>query len=457
MTSKDNRPKDAADPSSGSGKDLRRKAQALARERVDGTSEDITERKGSEERIRHLNAVLKSFVMVNEVIFNARDQGRLLVDICRALTATRGYHNAWMVLLDENRRITDSAQHGVGDAFQDFLSWFRQGKMSSCACKALDSPLPRIVANPQAECADCPLAGHYSARAGFSVRLDVGGRTIGLLSASVPRELARDTEERELFMNLAGTIAQGVERIRLETIQRDQEQRLHHYERIISKIKDPMSIVDKNYRYIVVNDAYLETFNKQRHEIEGHAVESLFGKEIFENLIKPRLDEALAGRDVVYEGSFPGPGWTPQYWIRSYYPCHDEEGDVSGVVVRVLDITDRKHAEKELASSLKRYDELVARVPVVYIFWIRADGRMEFEYVSDRYCTIYQLDREDVLADLRGLTVEEALKNLALEEALTPDSVEIGKGRFIIGAKNPRLFEKPRRILILYSAGSAAA
>jgi len=41
MTIKDNRPKDAADPSSGPGEDLRRKAEALARERVDGTSQDI--------------------------------------------------------------------------------------------------------------------------------------------------------------------------------------------------------------------------------------------------------------------------------------------------------------------------------------------------------------------------------------------------------------------------------
>ncbi|MBR9981655.1 MAG: response regulator [Desulfatitalea sp.] len=40
MTNKNNRPKDAADPSAGSGRDLRQKAEALARERVDFTSQD---------------------------------------------------------------------------------------------------------------------------------------------------------------------------------------------------------------------------------------------------------------------------------------------------------------------------------------------------------------------------------------------------------------------------------
>jgi hypothetical protein len=32
---------------------------------------------------------------------------------------------------------------------------------------------------------------------------------------------------------------------------------------------------------------------------------------------------------------------------------------------------------------------MVALVPVgVYVFWIRADGSKEFEYVSDQYCKI---------------------------------------------------------------------
>ncbi|MBM9536067.1 PAS domain S-box protein [Desulfobulbus alkaliphilus] len=280
--------------------------------KLKGTIQDITERKLSNERIRHLNSVLKSLVMVSEIISTSQDQGRLLKDICHALTATRGYHNAWIILVDEDHRVTDSAQAGVGDAFQDLLSRFRQGEMSSCACKALDSPLLQVVPDPQTACTDCNLAGQYSGRAGFAVRLEAAGQPIGLLAVSVPRELAQDREEHELFMNLAGTIAMGVQRIRLEQIRREQERRLQCYERIISRINDPMSLVDENYRYIVVNDAYLQTFNKSRHEIEGHTVESLVGKDVFFNRVKPRLDQALAGREVVYEDSFPGLDGSPR-------------------------------------------------------------------------------------------------------------------------------------------------
>ncbi len=66
----------------------------------------------------------------------------------------------------------------------------------------------------------------------------------------------------------------------------------------------------------------------------------------------------------------------------------------------VVDITDRKQAEQELSESLRRFNDLVAHVSVgVYILWMRADGRMEFEYVSDEWCRMNQLRREDVLVD----------------------------------------------------------
>ena len=66
------------------------------------------------------------------------------------------------------------------------------------------------------------------------------------------------------------------------------------------------------------------------------------------------------------------------------------------------DITDRKQAETALAESLSRYEELSNRVPVgVYIVWLLANGRVEFEYVSDRWCEIHQARREDVLTDSR--------------------------------------------------------
>lgn len=64
----------------------------------------------------------------------------------------------------------------------------------------------------------------------------------------------------------------------------------------------------------------------------------------------------------------------------------------------VTDISDRKQAEEALSESLRRFNDLVAYVSVgVYVFWLRANGTMEFEYVSDGWCEMNHIRREDVL------------------------------------------------------------
>lgn len=66
----------------------------------------------------------------------------------------------------------------------------------------------------------------------------------------------------------------------------------------------------------------------------------------------------------------------------------------------LADITDRKRAEQALSESLQRFNDLVAHVSVgVYVFWVRADGSVEFEYVSDGWCAMNHIQREEVLRD----------------------------------------------------------
>ncbi|MBF0235068.1 MAG: diguanylate cyclase [Desulfamplus sp.] len=84
----------------------------------------------------------------------------------------------------------------------------------------------------------------------------------------------------------------------------------------------------------------------------------------------------------------------------------------------LADITDRKRAEEALSESLRRFNDLAAYVSVgVYVFWIRADGRQEFEYVSDGWCAMNHFRREDVLANsavANDLIHPEELENFIL-------------------------------------------
>ena len=110
----------------------------------------------------------------------------------------------------------------------------------------------------------------------------------------------------------------------------------------------------------------------------------------------------------------------------------------------IHDVTQRKRAEDALQESVSRFDELIGNIPVgVYIVWIRTDGSMSFEYVSDRWCAIHGVRREDVTAD--AATVNDQIhpdereaffaRNL---EAARDRKPFIWEGRFVVGDGNLR-------------------
>jgi len=58
-----------------------------------------------EDRLEHLNAVLRAIRNINQLITHETDRGRLLQGACNSLVETRGYNNAWIALRDETGKL----------------------------------------------------------------------------------------------------------------------------------------------------------------------------------------------------------------------------------------------------------------------------------------------------------------------------------------------------------------
>lgn len=140
--------------------------------------------------------------------------------------------------------------------------------------------------------------------------------------------------------------------------------RLQCYEQILSLADDPMSIVDAGYNYVVVNDAYLRIFGRQRNEIEDRPVAALHGEETFRTKIKPRLDEALAGNTVVFEEEVLEKNGIRSLRRVRFKPCLDHDGRLSGVVVIAHDITERKRMENILRAATECSAVLAGSAPM---------------------------------------------------------------------------------------------
>jgi two-component system cell cycle sensor histidine kinase/response regulator CckA len=168
---------------------------------------DVTERKKAEERIRHLNRVIRAIRNVNQLITKEKDRGRLIRGACENLVATKGFNSAWIALVDESKRSIQCAEAGLGESFLPLKDLLERGSLPPCAQKSLDQTGTSVIEDFFAQCGDCPVRSFYQGQVAFSVRLEHDGRIYGVLASSVPQAFARDREEQGLFQEVGEDIA----------------------------------------------------------------------------------------------------------------------------------------------------------------------------------------------------------------------------------------------------------
>ncbi len=65
-----------------------------------------------------------------------------------------------------------------------------------------------------------------------------------------------------------------------------------------------IAVVDTEYRYKIVSQQYLAGYGLSKAEIVGKSVTELMGKEVFNHVVKPKLDGAFKGQVIKYENWF---------------------------------------------------------------------------------------------------------------------------------------------------------
>ena len=115
----------------------------------------MIESKEAYELQEHLNSVLRAIRGVNQLITREKDLERLLKGACDCLIDTRGYHNAWIAILDEGGRRVTTAEAGLGESFMLIEEQLKRGKLTDCGQRALRQSEVEVIEDPPAACADC--------------------------------------------------------------------------------------------------------------------------------------------------------------------------------------------------------------------------------------------------------------------------------------------------------------
>ncbi len=126
------------------------------------------------------------------------------------------------------------------------------------------------------------------------------------------------------------------------------------YQYIVNRSRDFITLINREYRYEIVNDSYCSAIERTRDEILGRTVEEVWGSSRFLDAIKPRLDECFTGGEVHFIDEFRFGSMRKSLHV-SFYPYRDTEDDdgtdhpPTHVLVFSHDITYLAEVESRLA------------------------------------------------------------------------------------------------------------
>jgi PAS domain S-box-containing protein len=318
---------------------------------------DITERKQAEERMKHLNLVLRAIRNVNQLIARGADRDSLLKGVCENFVQTRGYYNAWIALPDESGKLLVAAEAGMDENFIRVVDQLKHGELPDCGWKALKKSGVVVIEDPPSVCTDCPLSKYYGGRGGMSIRLEYGGKVYGIMTVSAPLDFLGHNEEYDLFEEVAGDIAfalhsmeQEAERSRTEEALRDSEER---YRRLIETAYEGVWIIDDEGTTTFVNARMAEMLGYTADEMVDKSL-FLFMDEEWKVVADKKLVRRRMGVVEQYEFKFRCKDGSGLWTTIAASPISDKDGRYLGSLRMVTDITEHKRADEALGEEAIR-------------------------------------------------------------------------------------------------------
>jgi len=286
-------------------------------------------RRQAEDRIEHLNAVLRTIRNVNQLIVRETDRDALLRQACETLVRTRGYHNVWIAVLDESGSPSTWAEAGLGKAFEQMARDLEAGRLPQCGRTALAQAGVVVVEDPALACSDCPLSASCGERACVAVRLAHGRRVFGLLAISLPRRFATDEEEKGLLAEVAADVAFALRDMELQADRKRAEQQIADLAKFLSEDPYPVLRIADDGTTLYANAAATALLADSNSAVGGPAPEPW--RQLSRRVLATGLPDALEephGQHTVLFSATP-------------------VADKGYVNVYGVDVTDRKRAREE--------------------------------------------------------------------------------------------------------------
>jgi PAS domain S-box-containing protein len=195
-----------------------------------------------------------------------------------------------------------------------------------------------------------------SAPAVYEANFEFGARRYLVQTAPSPIYLARHRGWQSWAVLAAGVLGTALlgallilgtgHAYRFKMLADNLREREAELDTIVKKTPFILIRCSPDLRYRFVSEAYAQMLGRRPEEIVGKRVAQVLGDEAFRTVL-PYIEKVLQGERVEYDTEIPYETAGKRFLHGVYLPEKDEQGNVTGWIASIADITERKRAESQ--------------------------------------------------------------------------------------------------------------
>jgi PAS domain S-box-containing protein len=333
---------------------------------------DVTEDKRAEAELRKEKARFELLSETASQLLSLGQRREIIADLCRRVADFLDCDIFFLYLCDEDTgRSSLEACRGISDASAETVVQLEHG-WADCGRPAQDSI--RVISETAADSGDpgAKLIRSFGAKSLACLQLVSGERVFGTLAFGSGSRAVFIDEELQLMRSVADQVAIALERrmlfgsleasrnrleakVRQRTAELAQANEL--LERMFSSIDLSIAYLDRDMNFIRVNRAYAAADGKDPDFFVGKNHFVLYpnpeNEKIFRRVVRTGKPYSVYAKPFQYPDD-PERGVT--YWDWSLQPIKSLDGRVEGIILSLVDVTERIKAEESA-----RRDEALLR------------------------------------------------------------------------------------------------